>query len=206
VAADVDGAACQVPTLLITRLPGSPPDPPEDRRSFLTELASAMAAIHAVNGPAGALVPAYRRYHEADALVRPGWLPPSMVWDRAFELATEPAPEGSHCFIHRDYHPGNTLWAGGRLTGVVDWTQASWGPPSVDIGHMRWNLAVEFGVEMADQFLAAHGALVGDRFPHESFWDVVTVIDLVADRTQEALPAQVVARLEHYLAGVLGRL
>lgn len=25
------------------------------------------------------------------------------------------------------------LWVGGRLTAVVDWTYASWGPPGVDL-------------------------------------------------------------------------
>jgi aminoglycoside phosphotransferase (APT) family kinase protein len=58
--------------------------------------------------------------------------------------------------VHRDYHPGNTLWAGGRLAGVVDWTGGSWGPPSADLGHMRVNLAADLGVEVADRFLAAH--------------------------------------------------
>ena len=31
-------------------------------------------------------------------------------------------------------------WSRGLLTGMVDWTQASWGPPELDLGHMRWNL------------------------------------------------------------------
>ncbi|MGH2744028.1 MAG: phosphotransferase [Thermoleophilaceae bacterium] len=38
--------------------------------------------------------------------------------------------------------PGNTLWRSGRLSGVVDWTQASWGPASIDLEWMRWNLGL----------------------------------------------------------------
>lgn len=51
--------------------------------------------------------------------------------------------------IHRDYHPENTLCWAGRLTGVVDWTQASYGPPALDVAHMRWNLAADHGRKVA---------------------------------------------------------
>jgi hypothetical protein len=63
--------------------------------------------------------------------------------------------------IHRDFHPENALWSRGRLTGIVDWTQASWGPPGLDLGHMRWNLVLDGGQPIADQFLARYQALTG---------------------------------------------
>ena len=65
---------------------------------------------------------------------------------------TPAPPDDRACFIHRDYHPGNTLWTGGRLTGVVDWIGGSWGPPSVDLGHMRVNLTA-----VATRLLAVAG-------------------------------------------------
>ena len=83
------------------------------------------------------------------------------------------------CLIHRDYHPGNTLWAGGRLVGVVDWIGGSWGPPSVDLGHMRVNLAAELGLAVADRFLAAHRALTG--FDHHPWWDVASAVDVASE-------------------------
>jgi len=48
VAADPEGTACDVPALLLTRLPGRPPAPVlADRRGFLTQLAEVLATIHA---------------------------------------------------------------------------------------------------------------------------------------------------------------
>jgi aminoglycoside phosphotransferase (APT) family kinase protein len=44
----------------------------------------------------------------------------------------------------------------GRLSGVIDWTQASIGTRSVDLGHMRWNLAINYGIEACDEFLARY--------------------------------------------------
>jgi Phosphotransferase enzyme family len=105
------------------------------------------------------------------------------VWRRAFEVAAGPPPDDHACLIHRDDHPANTLWADGRLVGVVDWTGGSWGPPSVDLGHMRVNLARTVGLEVADRFLAAHRALTG--FDHHPYWDVVSAVDC-APRCRQA--------------------
>jgi aminoglycoside phosphotransferase (APT) family kinase protein len=206
-AADPHGTACDTPALLLTRLPGRPPAAaPRDRRGFLTQLARALPAIHAVDGRARTLVPAYRTYVRLDGLRMPAWLPPTPTWGRAFELAAGPAPETGRCFIHRDYHHHNTLWARGRLTGVVDWTQASWGPGPVDLGHMRWNLAVDYGVEAADRFLAIHQTLGAGAVAHHPYWDVVTVVDLVATiDPADPLPSGDLAALEAYVATVLAR-
>lgn len=40
----------------------------------------------------------------------------------------------------------------GRLSGVIDWTQASIGTRSVDLGHMRWNLAINYGIDIDLRF------------------------------------------------------
>jgi Phosphotransferase enzyme family len=174
---------------------------------FLAQLAGALPAIHAVDGRARDLVPSYRTYVRLDGLAMPDRVPPTRIWQRALELAAGPSPETHGCFIHRDYHHHNTLWARGRLTGVVDWTQASWGPASVDLGHMRWNLALDYGIQAAEEFLAVHEALTGGGIRHHPYWDVVTVIDLVGDiDPADPLPSRDVSALEAYLAVALARL
>jgi aminoglycoside phosphotransferase (APT) family kinase protein len=207
VAADPDGAACDTPALLLTRLAGRPPGPvAADRPGFLAQLAGILPAIHAVDGRARQVVPAYRTYVRLDGLTLPSWVPATPTWERAFELAAGPAPETDRCFIHRDYHHGNTLWRRGRLTGVVDWTQASWGPASVDLGHMRWNLALDFGIEAAEEFLSIHQALTAGAVRHHPYWDVVTVVDLVGVvDPADPLPGGDLAALEAYVAVALAR-
>jgi aminoglycoside phosphotransferase (APT) family kinase protein len=204
VAADPDAAACDVPALLITRLPGGPPDPHADPAALLDGLAAALPIIHAVAVPAG-VVPAYHRFYEPERLVPPAWSARPGLWARAFEVAAGPAPPAEPRFIHRDYHPGNTLWAEGRLVGVVDWVGGSWGPPSVDLGHMRLNLAWELGTEAADRFLAAHRALTG--LDHHPFWDVACVVDVVGELDSPGPPPEPwLARMEDLLAAALARL
>jgi aminoglycoside phosphotransferase (APT) family kinase protein len=203
VAADPEGASCDVPALLLTRVPGRTPGDPRDMDAFLSQLAAALPRIHAVGGRARELIPAYRDYYDPRSATPPAWSARPRLWERAIETAAQPAPAGRRCLIHRDYHPENTLWSRGRLTGVVDWTSASWGPAAVDTGHMRWNLAVSCGLDAADAFLRRHRSLTGAAGDDQLYWDIVTVLDLVPEIDPSEWAAFDLARLERYLETVL---
>jgi aminoglycoside phosphotransferase (APT) family kinase protein len=205
VAADPEAAVCDVPTLLLTRLPGRPPGLPRDMGTFLAQLAEALPPIHAIDGGVRGRISPYRNHHDLRSLVTPSWSRRPKIWQRAFELARAGPPTGPHCLIHRDYHPENTLWVRGRLLGIVDWTSASWGPQAVDTAHMRWNLALTYGIDAADHFLSLHRAIVSNAFPDQHYWDVVTVLDLVFDLVPDDWPAFDLERLERYLESVLRR-
>jgi aminoglycoside phosphotransferase (APT) family kinase protein len=206
IAADPRGEAGGVPALLMTRLPGRPPpDRPAELEPFLLELVTVLEAIHSVD--TGGLVPRYRRYYEPQQLVVPPWTGRPQVWRRAIEVAAERPPPGRDCFIHRDFHPGNTLWTGDTITGVVDWSYGSHGPAAVDLAHLRWNIALDFGVRGADRVQAAHRAVTGGEDDHHPYWDVVDVLDLVADLDPADLPPRYhLDRLEAYVSAVLERL
>jgi aminoglycoside phosphotransferase (APT) family kinase protein len=203
VAADPDGEACDVPTLLISRLPGRPPGLPRDMGAFLAHLARAVTEIHAASDRLRERVPDYRNYHDHRSAAAPRWSHCPKLWERALELARTQPPPGPRCFIHRDYHPENTLWSRGRLTGVVDWTSASWGPAAVDVAHMRWNLALTYGLDAADEFLRLYRSFTSEARPDQRYWDVVTVLDLVCDLNPNDWPTFDVTRLERYLERVL---
>lgn len=199
VAADPDAESCDVPALLITRLEGTPPPARlPDLSSFLAQLAAALPAIHAVDPRHR--VHAYAPYYEPGRVSIPSWSQRPELWERAIEVFATPAPDTETCFIHRDYHPGNTLWSGGRLTGIVDWTAASVGPAAVDLAHMRWNLAVGYGLDAADEFLARHREITGVTVEHVPYWDVVTAVDVLPEidadpgRALEELVAAALAR------------
>jgi len=195
VAADPEGAAGDVPALLVTQLPGRPPGLPGDMDSFLAQLARAMAGIHELDA---SKLPAYRTYNDIGAIAAPRWSRRPGLWERAIEAASTAAPPGPRCFIHRDFHPENTLWSRGRLTGVVDWTTGSSGPAAVDAGHMRWNLALTYGLDAADEFLR-----IAEPAGDQRHWDVVTVLDLVADLDPRDWPRFDLARLERYVGSVV---
>lgn len=182
VAADPDGSRCGAPAILATRLPGHPPRPADaGSRGFCRQLAGTLALIHDEGDRARAVVVPYRLYYDRARAEPARWMSGSRTWARAVAAVREAPPPAAPTLIHRDYHPENTLWSRARLTGVVDWTQASWGPPELDVAHMRWNLAIDHGQQVADQFLACYRAVTGRALEHQGYWDLVSLLDLLLD-------------------------
>jgi aminoglycoside phosphotransferase (APT) family kinase protein len=182
VGADIDGDECEVPTLLLTRLPGHPPSAADMAANrFCPDLAQTLAKVHDVGRTlSGQLAPYRLYYHRAEA-TPPRWLTNARVWQQAAAAVRAVPPATRQTMIHRDFHPENTLWSRGRLTGVVDWTQASWGPPGLDLGHMRWNLVLDGGQPIADRFLACYQDLTGTSLDDQPYWDLVSLFDLLLD-------------------------
>jgi len=171
----------------------------------VSELARPLPAIHAV---APQLAPRYRPYAELTAAKPPPWLAHSSLWERAYHRVADHWPMASDVLIHRDYHPGNTLWLRGRLTAVVDWTQGSSGPAGIDVGAMRWSLAWVHGEEVADLFLGAYEDLAGARGDYDFFWDVLTAVDFIAAiNSPEGIPNDAgFTRLEAHVDRALAQL
>ncbi len=87
----------------------------------------------------------------------PDWERPTALhdeitrWDRIVAKSPEPAwlaaarrvreallerlpPSPAPALMHGDYQPGNVLYEGGRLMGIIDWELASIGSPLLDVG------------------------------------------------------------------------
>ncbi|MEA2357887.1 MAG: hypothetical protein QOI62_1147 [Solirubrobacteraceae bacterium] len=190
VAADPHATVCDVPTLLLERLPGEPPV----GRPPIGPLLDVLAAIHAVD-PDG--IPPYRRYHERESLRVPEWAGDASVWERALDVFASPPPDLPEVLIHRDFHPGNTLWEGATLTGVVDWTTGSRGPAAVDLGHLRVNLVLDHGPRVADALLP--------HPEHHPYYDVVCALDAIGD-LQANQPRAALLRVEDHVARALAEL
>lgn len=198
VAADYGATMTDVPALLLTLQPGSPPAA-SGTPHIPVEMANALAAIHDVKVPADAL-PTYRPWHVLAEVPRPGWTPRTAAWDSVWDLGREPRRDAEAHLIHRDFHHGNTLWVEGRLSGVADWTTASIGPRGVDVAHARWNLALAYGPEAAAAFLTAYHDAAPD-YVHDPYWDAVQLVDWLND---EALDQETLARLDRYVSDATG--
>ena len=203
VAVDPDGAASGVPSLLTARVPGrAPSDAACARPALLIELGRTLGAIQRVDGGLESLVPAYRPFGSLAGVRPPRASRRPDLWDQALDVASQPPPATQTALLHRDFHPGNSLWEGGRLTGIVDWTSTSWGPPAADLAHLRINLVVRVGVRAADlardAFRDAGGDLAGAR--HH---DLRTVFDFLSDAELAVTHGASLARLESYLDALL---
>lgn len=196
IAVDESGEFCGRPAVLMSRLPGES-DPGVASADRLRLLADALPALHAQPIPDG--VPVFAPYQQPAARSVPAWTPMPEVWRAAIDVCASPSASGPTVFIHRDYHPGNVLFEGDRLTGVVDWVNACAGPPEIDIAHCRINIALAHGLDAADEFAAIATALYPAADPRrQTYWDLVDCLDL-------ASPADANPRIDDYLDAAMMR-
>lgn len=163
IASDEAAVHADVPALLMSCLPGRVDWAPSNVESWLRRLAEALPLIHATPWRADDGIRAFRPY-EPDRWDPPPWLRDASIWDRAVAVFHAPPADDAKVFINRDYHPGNVLFRGGKVTGVVDWQAAAIGPPSVDVSHCRGNLIGRFGLEVADRFTKVWQDVSGERY------------------------------------------
>lgn len=204
----VDGSA---PALVLERAPGRVDLTPADPDRWLDELVGMLVRIHDldVDGPTP-----FRRWTRTDTFVVPRGATKPDIWRRAFAILQDEPAVTERSFIHRDYQHFNLLWRRGRITSVLDWNAATNGPPAIDVGHCRLNLAVLYSAEMADDFLRRYEAEVGTEV--DPWWDLdelcgfgdgwPTFIPLqVAGRAPVDVPG-IPARVEATIAAALRRL
>ena len=136
VASDPDGATVGVPAILMTMLDGRDRLGPARARGLPAQ-ARAGARAHPPDPRAGERVAAALPAVRPRIRRPPAWATKPDVWLRAIELVQGAVPSAERTLIHRDYHPGNVLWSDRRVSGVVDWVNASIGSPWADVGHCR---------------------------------------------------------------------
>jgi aminoglycoside phosphotransferase (APT) family kinase protein len=186
------------PSILMTRLRGQVSLSPADPKRWLAQIAVAAARIH--DAPVAA--PPFERWIDPERLTAPSSSARPALWQTLREVLREDGGSRDTCFIHRDFQHFNFLWTRGRLTGVVDWGAAAIGPPALDVGHCRLNLAVLFGADWAEQFRLAYEAETGRSV--EPWWDLHALASY-GDAWRHFIPIQVDGRAPVDTAGMTAR-
>jgi aminoglycoside phosphotransferase (APT) family kinase protein len=182
---DLDGRWSKHPTSLISWLDGEPDITPADPRGWARELGRALAVVHSV--PTGRLaeLPSVLDHSGGSEEILAGPLA-AEVRSRWSQVVASPQVL-SHC----DYWSGNVVWRHGRLTGIVDWSAGSRGPRGFDLGWCRLDLVLLFDEHIADDFLAAYEAGIGQAVGEVRLWDCWAVArsqDTVASWVPNYLP------------------
>ena len=201
IAIDPEGVECEVPALLMTRLPGKPRIWPRDVRSWIVDLATCAARIHATPVVPEAL-PLYRRYEWDKPAAPPAWSRKPALWEKAIEAYRGPAPDHKPAFIHRDYHPGNVLWSNRKVQGIIDWLHGCWGPPGQDLAHCRLNLWLNQGAAAADALVAAYHRVAPSAPSYDPYWD----LDEAIGNHDPATPPVSARRYESFVAAAVAKL
>ncbi|MFD9401435.1 phosphotransferase family protein [Streptomyces sp. NPDC060011] len=221
----VDAAVehCDHPSLLMSLLPGSVRLDGEDIERRTELLARQLVAIHRLVVPEEVRPRIYQAWTSPERVQVPAQPNQPDVWQRAVDVIRRPLPAYQPCLLHRDFHPGNVLFAGEgadlAITGVVDWVETSWGPADLDVAHCSTALAllhgVHVGMRLADHYIAAGGTLSADPADH-LYWRVLDALAFAPDAEKVAGPwrglgrvdltsAVLAQRLEEYLQALFSR-
>jgi Ser/Thr protein kinase RdoA (MazF antagonist) len=166
-----DEGQTEHPAVLMTFLDGDILLRPPDQDAWLAALARMLAEVHQRDVPD--LAWAYKSWTEPSASAAAA--ASTAQWGRAAYLVAEGPPDAPTVLIHRDYHPANVLWQDDGISGVVDWINACRGPAGVDVAHCRLNLALMYGPEAAERFLAAY-CDAARAFEYQPYWDLDCIV------------------------------
>ncbi|MDF2722421.1 MAG: aminoglycoside phosphotransferase [Paenibacillus sp.] len=175
IAFDKSGEQSGMPSVLMSCLDGQVVLQPTNKADWVDGMAKAISHVHMAQVDDYAWT--YFPYADASTLDTSSWSSAPEKWREAAAIVAGNRPAFPRRFIHRDYHPANVLWAGGEVSGVVDWVNGCIGPAGIDVGHCRVNLAQLHDVETADAFLAAYRRHAGPAFEYDPYWDLITLID-----------------------------
>jgi aminoglycoside phosphotransferase (APT) family kinase protein len=215
IVADLESDWFGRPAVVMSRLPGRPDLTPTDIDSRVGALAQALAELHEtpLNGAEGAvtLPPRFE-----------SWRAPAGEHDpltaAAFRAVTAgpPTRTSERVLTHGDFHPGNVLWKGGRISGVVDWSEARLDTRWYDVAYCRASVCIHHGPDIADRVTDAYSAIVGGTSEELAVYDLMCVLSsrhylaesLEADREQGHVPnyQPSVAHLDEHVLRALKRL
>jgi aminoglycoside phosphotransferase (APT) family kinase protein len=179
---DETGAVLGTPGIVTRYVPGqlvmSPPRPV----NWAHTLAKTLATIHTVpvtdstfllkaNSEAlwfigkGDAMPQYVAAHPLGPL----------VWETILEhLPTY--QEVSPTLVHIDYWSGNILWDAQQISAVVDWEEAAFGDPGIDVAYCRMDTVLANSHDAADEFLKFYEAETGKPVANLGLWQLAASI------------------------------
>jgi aminoglycoside phosphotransferase (APT) family kinase protein len=114
----------------------------------------------------------------------PSWARWPSLWRQAIDLWNAGPPPSPYGLLHRDFHLGNTLWEGDRVTGLVDWAETSWGPSDLDVAHACSDFAMLHTTTDGEGFRSAYVQQGGRLDPDPDagrFWQVSDIVGFLPD-------------------------
>ena len=173
---DAEGKHFGTPAIVLTFLPGKTNIAPKDVASWTDALAGTLCKVHAVTpqtADLSMLKPQENRARIEDIAAENRDDPlvvevVSLLRSRCDSI--EPLPP---TLIHNDYWGGNTIWNRGRLTGIIDWTNARIGDPRNDVSECLSALTIDHNEDVANAFLADYERHAGRTLPGMWFFDLL---------------------------------
>jgi aminoglycoside phosphotransferase (APT) family kinase protein len=176
---DEAGACLGIPGIVTRYVPGAQIETSADPLACARALAKILAQIHAV-----ACDPTTRSIlldanAEASWFLRSDATPDYMLAHldgerilRAMHHAFPNLDFITPTLVHLDYWPGNILWEGDQISAAVDWEEAAFGDPAIDVAYCRMDIILKGMSQAADEFLHDYEAATGSPLANLGFWEL----------------------------------
>ena len=92
-----------------------------------------------------------------------------------------PSQADTPSLLHIDYWSGNVLWHENEISAVLDWEEASYGDPAVDVGYTRMNMILMGAPEAAAEFLRVYESEMGREIKNVGFWELAASVRPMTD-------------------------
>jgi aminoglycoside phosphotransferase (APT) family kinase protein len=102
------------------------------------------------------------------------------LWHMIHELSTNFHAD-SPSLLHIDYWSGNILWHNNEISAVLDWEEAAYGDPAVDVAYARMNMVLMGAPEAADEFMRFYESEMGRKINNLGFWELAASVRPMVD-------------------------
>lgn len=174
---DQSGEILSTPYVVIDYIEGKTEFAPSDAQDLISQLATHLSSIHAVNYaqldlsflPSQEAISAEKlREHQEDEEAE--------AQERQIQHALEavwPFPQHNpSVLLHGDFWPGNVLWKDRQLVAIIDWEDARIGDPLSDLANSRLEILWAFGNEAMQRFTAYYRSLTNINLTTLPHWDL----------------------------------
>jgi aminoglycoside phosphotransferase (APT) family kinase protein len=176
-------ASCEIfpiPYIVVECIEGATEFAPVDVQAFIRQMAVNLACIHSVDSADMTFLPQQAAIYTERFRVRPINVDESLDEGRIRDVleAVWPLPQvNPSTLLHGDYWPGNLLWRGTQLVGVVDWEDARIGDPLADLANTRLELLWAFDIDAMNHFTAQYQAIMTYLdYANLLYWDLCAAL------------------------------
>jgi aminoglycoside phosphotransferase (APT) family kinase protein len=107
--------------------------------------------------------------------------PAQPLLEAARERVAAITPADPLGFVHGDLWSGNTLWHSDHLVAVIDWDCAGFGAAGIDLGSLRCDTALCYGLGAVDHVLDGWQHEAGRLADSVAYWDAVAGLSTPPD-------------------------
>jgi len=87
----------------------------------------------------------------------------------------------SPALLHLDYWSGNILWHEDEISAVIDWEEAAYGDPAVDVGYALMNITLMGLPDAAEEFLKVYESEMESPVRNLGFWELAAAVRPMTD-------------------------